>query len=123
MSSNITVLTKYTNGKLGKVIILGSLTALATACGTSTDPNVYTGYPVTLSGYAGNKNTSVSYTGQIARHVLHDSLKSLSGKGSGNDNPNLKSEEIRKIPFHFHLSGNLHPCYFQFLSFYQNQQE
>lgn len=94
MSSNITVLTKYTNGKLGKVIILGSLTALATACGTSTDPNVYTGYPVTLSGYAGNKNTSVSYTGQIARHVLHDSLKSLSGKGSGKDNPKLKSQML-----------------------------
>ena len=94
MSSNITVLTKYTNGKLGKVIILGSLTALTTACGTSTDPNVYSGYPVTLSGYAGNKNTSVSYTGQIARHVLHDSLKSLSGKGSGKDNPKLKSQML-----------------------------
>ena len=45
------------------------------------DDNVYGPYPITLKGYSGDKTNSVSYSGQIARHVLHDSLKSLSSKG------------------------------------------
>ena len=35
----------------------------------------YNKFPVTLKGYSGSKTNSVSYSGQIARHVLHDSLK------------------------------------------------
>jgi len=38
---------------------------------------VYGPYPITLQGYSGDKTNSVKYTGQMARHVLHDSLKSL----------------------------------------------
>jgi hypothetical protein len=41
--------------------------------------DVYGGFAVTLKGYDGDKKTSVAYTGQIARHVLHDSLKKLVG--------------------------------------------
>ena len=32
------------------------------------------------------KKNSVSYSGQVARHVLHDSLKKLSSKGNGGGN-------------------------------------
>ena len=47
--------------------------------------NSYGPFPITLKGYTGNKTNSVSYSGQIARHVLHDSLKKLSSSGNVND--------------------------------------
>ena len=56
------------------------------------DDMVYAGFPVTVKGYSGSKTTSVSYTGQIARHVLHDSLKKLAGSGNGKPNPELKAK-------------------------------
>ena len=46
----------------------------------------YSTFPITLKGYTGDKTNSVSYSGQIARHVLHDSLKKLAGKGDGGSN-------------------------------------
>ena len=49
----------------------------------------YGPFPITLKNYDGNKTNSVSYTGQIARHVLHDSLKKVSSGGDGNSNPLL----------------------------------
>jgi len=58
------------------------------------DGHVYTGFPVTEKSYAGDKKTSVSYTGQIARHVLHDSLKKLAGSGNGKENPALKKKML-----------------------------
>ena len=42
---------------------------------------VYSGFPVTVSGYTGDKTTSVSYGGQIARHMLHNGLKKMASKG------------------------------------------
>ncbi len=42
---------------------------------------VYGPFPVTLKGYSGDCTNTVSYSGQIARHVQHDSLKKLSSKG------------------------------------------
>ena len=56
------------------------------------DEKVYGKFPITVKGYSGSKTNSVSYTGQIARHVLHDSLKKLAGKGNGNPNPALKAK-------------------------------
>jgi len=47
----------------------------------SSGHDVYGPWPVTVKGYAGDKADSTSYSGQIARHVLHDSLKSLVSKG------------------------------------------
>ncbi|TBR44277.1 DUF4856 domain-containing protein [Marinomonas agarivorans] len=38
-------------------------------------------FGVTLKGYKGEATSSVSYGGQIARHVLHDSLKKAVAKG------------------------------------------
>ena len=54
-------------------------------------PDMYGNFPVTEKSYSGKKKDSTSYTGQIARHVLHNSLKKLAGKGNGNPNPELKA--------------------------------
>ena len=40
-------------------------------------PEVYGPYPITLKGYDGDETNSVKYTGQMARQVLHNSLKKL----------------------------------------------
>ena len=53
------------------------LTGLASA-----NDDVYGPFPVTLKGYSGDCTNTVSYSGQIARHVQHDSLKDRSTKGS-----------------------------------------
>jgi hypothetical protein len=58
----------------------------------SAGDRVYANFPVTLKGYTGSKTTSESYTGQMARQVLHDSLKKLAGKGNGKPNPALKAQ-------------------------------
>ena len=55
---------------------------------------LYGKFPVTEKSYSGKKSNSVSYTGQIARHVLHDSLKKLAGKGNGKPNPALKAQML-----------------------------
>ena len=44
--------------------------------------DVYGPFPVTLKNYSGDCTNTVSYSGQIARHVQHDSLKDRSTKGS-----------------------------------------
>ena len=67
------------------------LTIVFLSSGAIADPAVYSGFPVTLKGYYGSEVTSVSYSGQVARHVLHDSLKKLAGKGNGQANPELKA--------------------------------
>lgn len=63
--------------------ILVSILAFA---GAANAEGVYGSFPVTLKGYSGDKTNTVSYSGQIARHVLHDSLKKLAGKGDGGAN-------------------------------------
>ena len=62
-----------------------------TACKT-TDTSVYGAFPVTVKNYTGSKINSTSYTGQIARHTLHESLKKLAEKGNGKSNPRLKAK-------------------------------
>ena len=49
--------------------------------GTMALSDGYGPFPVTLKGYSGDCTNTVSYSGQIARHVQHDSLKHLSTKG------------------------------------------
>ena len=57
-------------------------------------PKMYSSFPVTEKSYSGSKNDSTSYTGQMARHVLHNSLKKLAGKGNGKPNPGLKAQML-----------------------------
>lgn len=67
--------------KLAPVMVAASLIAGAAIADQNYGP-----YPITVKGYEGDKTNSVSYTGQIARHVLHDSLKKLASKGDGGNN-------------------------------------
>ena len=78
---------------MNKTIIGGAAAlSLALVCGAAAaNDTVYAEFPVTVKGYEGKKTNSVSYTGQIARHALHDSLKKLAGKGNGKPNPELKA--------------------------------
>ena len=57
-------------------------------------PKMYSNFPVTETSYSGSKKDSTSYTGQMARHVLHNSLKKLAGKGNGKPNPGLKAQML-----------------------------
>ena len=80
-----------------KSTTFGATTALSILLLSSTaiaDDMVYSGFPVTLNGYTGSKTTSTSYTGQIARHALHDSLKKLAGSGNGKPNADLKAKML-----------------------------
>ena len=54
--------------------------------------DVYGEFPVTVKNYTGSKTDSTSYSGQIARHLLHNSLKKLASKGNGKANPELKAQ-------------------------------
>ena len=77
---------KY-NRKTRFAIFVSTVVATSIVAGVSwSDGDVYGPFPVTLKGYNGNKSNTVSYGGQIARHVLHDSLKKLAGKGDGGAN-------------------------------------
>jgi hypothetical protein len=67
--------------KLTSAIVAATLFGGAALAGETYGP-----FPVTVKGYEGDKTNSVSYSGQIARHVLHDSLKKLAGKGNGGAN-------------------------------------
>ncbi len=56
------------------------------------ESNVFGNAPITLQGYTGKSTTSTAYSGQIARHLLLNSLKKLAGKGDGKANPKLKAK-------------------------------
>ena len=69
--------------------------SITLALPASANENVYGPYPVTYKGaWFGKEKNTVSYKGQIARHLLHDSLKSLSGKGNGKANPELRKKML-----------------------------
>ena len=57
-------------------------------------PDMYGKFPITEKSYSGSKKDSTSYSGQVARHVLHNSLKKLAAKGNGQPNPKLKAEML-----------------------------
>ena len=66
--------------------ILATLALTSTAALSGGHTTTYGPFPVTLQSYDGDATNSVSYSGQIARHVLHDSLKALAGRGDGGMN-------------------------------------
>lgn len=78
-----------------KSTLLAATTAFALAInisGIAQADDVYANFPVTTKAYSGSKKTSVSYSGQIARHVLHDSLKKLARAGTGKPNADLHAK-------------------------------
>jgi len=68
-----------------KLKVTTAIVAVALS-GTMALSDGYGPFPVTLKGYTGDKTNTVSYSGQIARHVLEQSLKKLAGKGDGGGN-------------------------------------
>ncbi len=72
-------------------IVFAGVSTVAVAGGDH-GKNVYANFPVTVKNYTGDKKTSESYSGQIARHALHNSLKKLAGKGNGEANPELEAQ-------------------------------
>lgn len=59
--------------------------AVSLAVSTQAFAQDYADFPVTLKGYEGSATTSTAYTGQAARQVLHNSLKSLIGSNADID--------------------------------------
>ena len=70
---------------MNRLIKISMLTASAFfigASGASADGHpVYADFPITLKGYDGTSKTSVSYGGQMARHMLHNGLKKAASSG------------------------------------------
>ncbi|MFY0613008.1 MAG: DUF4856 domain-containing protein [Hyphomicrobiaceae bacterium] len=73
------------------LMAITTATAMAIS-GAALADDSYADFPVTMKGYSGSKKTSVSYSGQIARHTLHDSLKKLAGFGSGKPDTELRAK-------------------------------
>ena len=46
----------------------------------------YGPYPITEKSYTGDKTNSVAYTGQVARNIMIDSMKTLAGQADGGAN-------------------------------------
>ena len=61
--------------------------AVVTGLALSAQANaaVYAEFPITVKNYTGDKVSSESYSGQMARHGLHNSVKNLISKGAGLD--------------------------------------
>ena len=59
--------------------------AVVTGLALSAQANaaVYAEFPITVKNYTGDKVSSESYSGQMARHGLHNSVKNLISKGAG----------------------------------------
>ncbi|MEE9327174.1 MAG: DUF4856 domain-containing protein [Cocleimonas sp.] len=76
--------------------IILSLTVIVGTSMTSmsawADAIVYGNSPITVKDYSGKAKDSNSYKGQIARHLLLNSLKKLAAKGDGKANPELKKK-------------------------------
>ena len=61
--------------------------AVVTGLALSAQANaaVYAEFPITVKNYTGDKVSSESYSGQMARHGLHNSVKNLISKGASLD--------------------------------------
>ena len=64
-----------TINRLNKITMLAAVASLFGAVNASASDEVYADFPITLKSYDGTSKTSVSYGGQMARHMLHNGLK------------------------------------------------
>ena len=85
---------KFEGKVMFKTVIMGAtaLSFVFVSNVVEAKDKVYAKFPVTVKAYTGSKTNSVAYTGQIARQVLHDSLKKMAGSGNGSANPALKAK-------------------------------
>ncbi|MEM7196246.1 MAG: DUF4856 domain-containing protein [Pseudomonadota bacterium] len=77
--------------KPAKMLLTLAVSALFVPTAAMAD-NIYGPFPVTVKGYSGDKTDSTAYTGQMARHVLQNSLKKLAGKADGSNAAELKDQ-------------------------------
>lgn len=82
---------------LAKLTLVGAVTfsfmcSSISSANADDHGNIYGPFPITEKTYKGTKTNSVSYGGQMARQLLHNSLKKLASKGNPND-PTLASEK------------------------------
>ena len=68
-----------------KYTAIGLLASLSILSSQAIAGDIYGPYPVTLKGYTGDKTNSVSYSGQVGRQLLHNSLKKAIGNGASLD--------------------------------------
>lgn len=68
-----------------KYTVIGLLASLSILSSQAVAGDIYGPYPVTLKGYTGDKTNSVSYSGQVGRQLLHNSLKKAIGNGASLD--------------------------------------
>ena len=66
-------------------LFIGSAICVAMISAPAFAADIYGPYPVTLKGYSGDKTNSVSYSGQVGRQLLHNSLKKAIGSGASLD--------------------------------------
>ena len=88
---------KLKGTRIAKLSFVGAVTfsfmcSSITSVNAAHHENVYGPYPITEKSYKGTKKNSVSYGGQMARQLLHNSLKKLASKGNPND-PTLAPEK------------------------------
>ncbi len=74
------------------ILALTVLVGSGAAANVHAEADVYGNFPVTVPGYAGDHTDSTSYAGQIARHLLHNSLKKLAGQGDGSNAEALREQ-------------------------------
>lgn len=79
-----------------KYTVIGLFASFAILSSQAVAGDTYGPYPVTLKGYKGDKTNSVSYSGQVARQLLHNSLK----KAISNN------ESLDAMSAYFHGSDN-----------------
>ena len=70
---------------------LGASVLALTLMTTAVSAENYGPYPITEKSYSGDKTNSVAYTGQVARNIMIDSLKTLAGQADGGGN----AEELK----------------------------
>ncbi|MEM8978247.1 MAG: DUF4856 domain-containing protein [Pseudomonadota bacterium] len=70
---------------------MGTVAATAALLSSAAFAESYGPYPITEKSYTGDKTNSVAYTGQVARNIMIDSLKSLAGQANGGAN----AEELK----------------------------
>ena len=67
--------------RIFKITMLTAVASLIGTCSASASNEVYADFPITLKSYDGTSKTSESYSGQMARHMLHNGLKKAASSG------------------------------------------
>lgn len=71
-----------------KYSLIGLMASISVLSSQALAGDIYGPYPITLKGYEGDKTNSVSYSGQVGRQLLHNSLKKAIGNGASLDEMN-----------------------------------